>query len=90
MGIDLIEIGMVVGEKLKIDDEKLYRDHIETVQDLCHAANRILEVQQHHSVQADAPSKEEVRAIVFEAVSKVTGIPVEDISDHTRLTDICD
>lgn len=89
MGIDLIEIGMEVGEKLKIDDEKLFRDHVETVQDICHAANRALE-EQHHSDQTDIPSKEEIRAIVFEAAAKVTGTSIEDISIHTRFRDICD
>ncbi len=89
MGIDLLEIGMEIGEKLKFDDEKLFYDHIETVQDLCHAAKRILE-EQHHSVNPNIPSKESIQEIVYEVISEVTGIPIDDISGSTRLTDICD
>ena len=89
MGMDLIEIGMEIGERLGIDDEKLFLDHHETVQDLYFSTCRLLneQAEQHH---AKSLSKSEVFTVVRASVSKVTGIPEAEISSRTLLREICD
>ncbi|MCA9015379.1 MAG: hypothetical protein KDA77_08625 [Planctomycetaceae bacterium] len=87
--MDLIEIGMELGERLGIDDEKLFLDHLETVQDLYFSTCRLLK-EQAEQQQTQILSKPEIYTVVMASVSKVTGIPEAEISSRTLLRDICD